>query len=399
MKSDRYIVRNMGGTAIMYNDYEEFEMNDFDDDIRQREELIEEIKKIDTSEDWNSIYPQINAIRKRWRRIPNMESAYEEKLVEEFESYLDAFYAKRKEGYRNNQTLKEELIQRAEQLKESTQFNDATNEMNELMEQWKAIGTAGKDTDDALWEKFNAARQTFFDRKHQYWEDLHEKFHNAKEIKENLIEQAAALADSYDWQKTGEAFHSLMDQWKAAGSAGREHEDRLWEEFNEHRQKFYSNRNAFYEKLHEEQDKKYEEKQKLVEQAKEVAEKAEYTKENTNFMKNLSNEWKAIGSCGKKREDEIWKEFRSIMDEYFERLRNWNEQRHAQWRQRMTDARNRKQQLLLDQQRYIKRMQDEIVGLIGERAIEEMEDRIEEKKEFIKQLEEEIADIDKTLAE
>ena len=190
-----------------------------------------------------------------------------------------------------------------------------------------------------------------------------------------------------------------MDQWKAAGSAGREHEDRLWEEFNEHRQKFYSNRNAFYEKLHEEQDKKYEEKQILVEQAKEVAEKAEYTKENTNFMKNLSNEWKAIGSCGKNREDEIWKEFRSIMDEYFEGLRNWNEQRHAQWRQRMTDARNRKQQLLLDQQRYIKRMQDEIVGLIGERAIEEMEDRIEEKKEFIKQLEEEIADIDKTLAE
>lgn len=399
MKSDRFIIRNTGGTAIMYNDYEEFEMNDFDDDIRQREELIEEIKKIDASEDWNSIYPQINSLRKKWRRIPNMESAYEEKLVEEFEGYLDAFYAKRKEGYKNNQTLKEELIQRAEQLKDSTQFNDATNEMNELMEQWKAIGSAGKDTDDALWEKFNAARQTFFDRKHQYWEDLHEKFHNAKEIKENLIQQAAALADSSDWQKTGEAFHSLMDQWKAAGSAGREHEDRLWEEFNEHRQKFYSNRNAFYEKLHEEQNKKYEEKQKLVEQAKEVAEKAEYTKENTNFMKNLSNEWKAIGSCGKNREDEIWKEFRSIMDEYFEGLRNWNEQRHAQWRQRMTDARNRKQQLLLDQQRYIKRMQDEIVGLIGERAIQEMEDRIEEKKEFIKQLEEEIADIDKTLAE
>ena len=69
MKSDRFIIRNTGGTAIMYNDYEEFEMNDFDDDIRQREELIEEIKKIDASEDWNSIYPQINSLRKKWRRI------------------------------------------------------------------------------------------------------------------------------------------------------------------------------------------------------------------------------------------------------------------------------------------------------------------------------------------
>lgn len=65
----------------------------------------------------------------------------------------------------------------------------------------------------------------------------------------------------------------------------------------------------------------------------------------------------------------------------------------------MMDARSRKQELVQNQKRQIKRMQDEMVGLLGQRAIDEMEERIEEKKEFIQQLEEELADIEKRLNE
>ena len=86
------------------------EVNDFDDDIRRREELIEEAKNITATEDWNEVMRQVNDLRKRWRRIPSWESAHEEKLTEEFDSYIDAFYAKRRELYQNVQKLKEDLI-------------------------------------------------------------------------------------------------------------------------------------------------------------------------------------------------------------------------------------------------------------------------------------------------
>ena len=59
-----------------------------------------------------------------------------------------------------------------------------------------------------------------------------------------------------------------MDAWKAAGNAGREFDDDLWNAFNEARQKFYAKRNEFYEKLHAEHDEKYAEKQALVKEAK-----------------------------------------------------------------------------------------------------------------------------------
>lgn len=384
----------------MYQENDDMlEVNDFDEDIRRREELIEEVKNIPADADWNEVMHQVNDLRRRWRRIQYWDSAYEETLAEEFDSYIDAFYAKRREFYQSAQKLKEELIEQARKVALSEEWNQATEEMNALMQQWKAAGSAGKETDDALWEQFNAARQQFFDRKHEHWEQLQGKFENARQVKENLIEQAAALEDSQEWQKTSEKFRKLMDEWKAVGSAGREHEDALWEKFNSSRQKFYERRNAHYDELHQVQGERYDAKKKLVAQAKEIADARSYTRENTKVMKDLGVEWKKVGSCGKEHEDQIWKEFRSIMDEYFDGLKQWNEQRHSQWRQRMQDARARKLELIQNQKRQIQRMKEEMVGLLGQRAIDDMQDRIDEKEDFIEQLEAEVADIDKSLNE
>ena len=384
----------------MYQENDDMlEVNDFDEDIRRREELIEEAKNIPADADWNEVMHQVNDLRRRWRRIQYWDSAYEETLAEEFDSYIDAFYAKRREFYQSAQKLKEELIEQARKVALSEEWNQATEEMNALMQQWKAAGSAGKETDDALWEQFNAARQQFFDRKHEHWEQLQGKFENARQVKENLIEQAAALEDSQEWQKTSEKFRKLMDEWKAVGSAGREHEDALWEKFNSSRQKFYERRNAHYDELHQVQGERYDAKKKLVAQAKEIADARSYTRENTKVMKDLGVEWKKVGSCGKEHEDQIWKEFRSIMDEYFDGLKQWNEQRHSQWRQRMQDARARKLELIQNQKRQIQRMKEEMVGLLGQRAIDDMQDRIDEKEDFIEELEAEVADIDKSLNE
>lgn len=384
----------------MYQENDDMlEVNDFDEDIRRREELIEEAKNIPADADWNEVMHQVNDLRRRWRRIQYWDSAYEETLAEEFDSYIDAFYAKRREFYQSAQKLKEELIEQARKVALSEEWNQATEEMNALMQQWKAAGSAGKETDDALWEQFNAARQQFFDRKHEHWEQLQGKFENARQVKEDLIEQAAALEDSQEWQKTSEKFRKLMDEWKAVGSAGREHEDALWEKFNSSRQKFYERRNAHYDELHQVQGERYDAKKKLVAQAKEIADARSYTRENTKVMKDLGVEWKKVGSCGKEHEDQIWKEFRSIMDEYFDGLKQWNEQRHSQWRQRMQDARARKLELIQNQKRQIQHMKEEMVGLLGQRAIDDMQDRIDEKEDFIEQLEAEVADIDRSLNE
>ena len=271
--------------------------------------------------------------------------------------------------------------------------------MTSLMDQWKVSGNAGKKTDDELWERFNAARQKFYDRKHANWENRTVQFENAKKVKEDLIEKAKSLQDSEEWQKTSAKYKELMDAWKAAGNAGREFDDDLWNAFNEARQKFYAKRNEFYEKLHAEHDGKYAEKQALVKEAKSIAGLQEYTREQTAMMKELSNKWKSIGFCGKDKEDEIWNEFRGVMDEYFAGLKSASEKRRANWRDHMAEIISRKEEQIANQKRQIKRLQDDMTGLVSEATVADLQDQVEDKEDFIKQLEQEIEDIEKKLAE
>ena len=221
----------------------------------------------------------------------------------------------------------------------------------------------------------------------------------SKYEKEDLIEKAKALQESEEWQKTSAKYKELMDAWKAAGNAGREFDDDLWNAFNEARQKFYAKRNEFYEKLHAEHDEKYAEKQALVKEAKSIAGLKEYTREQTAMMKELSNKWKSIGFCGKDKEDEIWNEFRGVMDEYFAGLKEASEKRRANWREHMQEIISRKEEQIANQKRQIKRLQDDMTGLVSEATVADLQDQVEDKEDFIKQLEQEIEDIEKKLAE
>lgn len=383
----------------MVNQWDEMmEEKDFDEDIKKREALIEEAKNLDASLTWNELSRKITEIKRKWKRISYWESAYEDRLAEDFDEVLDGYYAKRNEIYKNSQSLKQEVIAKAKELAACTNFNQATEEMNELMRQWKAAGSAGKE-EDALWESFNEARQSFFDRKRKFLEDRQNQFENAKKIKENLIEQASAYTDSNDWQKTSEALRDLLNQWKAAGYAGKEHDEALWSRFNETCQKFYVRRDAHYKELHEVQGENYGSKKELLAKAQEILDLKAFTKENTAKMKELNVEWKKVGSCGREKEDRIWNEFRSVMDAYFAGLKEYNDQRHQQWLQRMQDNRKRKQDLIQNQRRQLKRMQDDLSSILSEREVEEMKERIADKEEFIRELEEQLADIDKTIGE
>ena len=238
--------------------YEEFE--DMEAGIDQKQALVEESKKVDEIEDFNEAVRFVNDLKKKWRKTGFGESLAEEKLREEFEANVEKVYEKQKALSQKVVEAKEALIKEAEKTSLSDDFKKATEKMTSLMDEWKASGNAGKKTDDELWERFNAARQKFYDRKHANWENRAAQFENAKKVKEDLIEKARSLQDSEEWQKTSAKYKELMDAWKAAGNAGREFDDELWNAFNEARQKFYAKRNEFYEKLHAEHDEKYAEK-------------------------------------------------------------------------------------------------------------------------------------------
>ena len=384
---------------MYYNENDElFETEVEIDDVAEKKALIEEAKALDPEADWKEVAPQINALKKAWKRLPSNESMQDENLRDEFEAVLDVHFKKQRENFKVAKATKEALIKEAKALADTKEFGKANTRMNDMMGEWKASGSAGsKDVDDQLWEEFNKARKTFFDRRAKDWENRKAGFEAAKVAKEALVEKAKELAEGNNFRAAGNDFKKLMEDWKAAGSAGKAHEDELWTQFNAARQTFFDRRNAFYAEMNEKYEAVYNVKKGLVDKAAEVAANKEYTKENTAELKNLQKEWKAAGFCGKEKEDALWADFRAAMDDYFAGLKAFNDAKHADWVARMKDAYARKQELINNQERQIKRLEAERVGAMGDRELQAIEMRIADKQEFIDQLKSELADLEKRI--
>lgn len=139
-------------------------------------------------------------------------------------------------------SAKAELVERAEALAETTRWRSTGEAFDELMQEWKLAGSAGRDEDEALWQRFKAARRTFSNRRNAYFAELKRSRGEAREVKERLIARAEELAPSTDYERTFDEMQALMDEWKQAGSAGRDLEDPLWERFRAAREPFFERR-------------------------------------------------------------------------------------------------------------------------------------------------------------
>ena len=368
------------------------------DDISKKEEILKEAKEIPADADYKDVMPTISALQKKWRRIGEGESAYEESLRKQFDEVLDVFYAKQKEALKDVVTAKEELIKKAEALVDSKDLNKATNEINALFDEWKKLGYTDKKTDDELWAKFNTARQSFYDNRHELREQMAAKMQDAVKVKEELITKAEELADSTSWKKTTEAMDALMEEWKAAGYAGKEHNDELWDKFRAARKKFYDARSDFYAKQNAEFAEKVKSKQELIEKAKAIVEQNAYSRENSDKLKELSAAWKEVGFSGRDKEEKLWNEFKGTLDTYYAGLKAFNEQKHTDWLNRMESVKNRKVDMIEKQKKQLAWMERELTSVIGEAAFEEMQLDIEDKKAFIEQLEAELKELEDKIA-
>ena len=139
---------------------------------------------------------------------------------------------------------KEKLVAEAEKLAEGSDWRNGANRLRELLDHWKALPRLDKGTDDALWRRFSTARTSYTRRRKAHFAEQHEKRDGARVVKERLAAEAEKLAGSTDWGPTAGAFRDLMRDWKAAGPAPRDVDERLWKRFRGAQDAFFGAREA-----------------------------------------------------------------------------------------------------------------------------------------------------------
>ena len=165
--------------------------------------------------------------------------------------------AKEQKAQRREQAIarKEALAAEAEDLAEnSTEWKAAGDRIRAILEEWRGIRGIDRATDDELWKRYSRARDSFNRRRGSHFAELDRNRAQARKIKEELVERAEALKDSTDWGHTARAYRDLMTEWKAAGRAPREVDDKLWERFRAAQDHFFEARNA----INAERDRKFE---------------------------------------------------------------------------------------------------------------------------------------------
>lgn len=139
---------------------------------------------------------------------------------------------------------KEQIVAEAEALARSSDWRNGANRLRDLLEQWKALPRIDRAGDEALWKRFSTARTAYTRRRKAHFAELNEKREAARAVKERLVAEAEALADSTDWGPTAGRYRDLMQQWKAAGPAPKDVDDALWKRFRAAQDAFFGARDA-----------------------------------------------------------------------------------------------------------------------------------------------------------
>ena len=377
-----------------------------EDDIAKKEKLVERMQQLLDSEDWHGGGSVMRETMDEWRATPNWHTPREDELWNEFQSKRKAFYDRRSHVREEAANKKRELIEQAKGLADSTEWKSTADKFHGLMDQWKAAGSAGHEEDEKLWEQYNTYQHAFYNHRSEHYQQMRAEHAANKKAKQALIEEARQVVQpvpewgAKEWKAANNHMRDLMGRWKQIGPVDREDSDKLWDEFNGLRQKFFDAQHAHHVELEARYDANAAAKQELIDTAKRIAATEDYSAENTQAMRELDVKWKAIGYAGSNRNDALWDEFHTAKESFWDAKRAYNDKRHAQWLQKTQEALERKRGQIDNLNGQIDRLQDRIdhaTVMVSESRLNEWEGWIEEKKERIADLEKQVADIEQKL--
>lgn len=378
------------GGAIEYGtEDKENALEVMENTIREKQALCKDIDAV-ANEGNITEKEKFDELLKTFDGMKDWETAKETELKERISRAKERFETK-VNRINERVSLKEGLLEEARKLVDSNKWKEVRKAFEDLHDEWNEIGNAGEKESD-LWKEFSSLRRNFDNKRREYFKNLDDNRAAAVKKKEELIASAKEVVmNNKNFKSAADKMNKLMDDWKAAGYAGKEKGDELWEEFNGIRKKFFDDKKEYFESLEEQYKEAVQKKEELINRANDITQTAEYSKENTEAMMSIDKEWKEAGFAGYKKNDELWKKLKSIKDVF------WDGKR-ADSQKRFKERLDKKNELINSQREQLNKLQEDVYATDDYDVIHDLEHQIERKKDFIEQLKEEIADLQNRIA-
>ncbi|MFP4690719.1 MAG: DUF349 domain-containing protein [Bacteroidales bacterium] len=276
-------------------------------------------------------FQQLQKLHEAWKETGPVPKDKKDEIWDRFKAATDKLnkrrqehYEKLKEEQNKNYAAKLVLCEKAEQLsahlpETPRQWQEKTEEINELFKFWKTIGFAPKKVNNEIWNRFRTALDTFFSAKKEFFRRFKDQQKDNYNQKLNLCLQAEALKDSEDWKATTEELIRLQKEWKKVGPVPAKFSDKIWKRFRKACDHFFNRKSEHFANIGEKQDENLKNKQELIEKVKNHS-YSDDNKENLETLKEFQRQWMAIGHVPIKQKDKIQGEFRKAVDHQFDVL-------------------------------------------------------------------------------
>ena len=204
-------------------------------------EIIETIdyKELTNFASWESKTQEVIALQNKWKTIGFAPQKMNVKIFERFRKACDEFFRKKgeffktlKEGMNENLEKKRALCEKAEALKDSTDWKTTADELAKLQKEWKTIGPVAKKYSDAVWKRFISACDYFFEQKNKATSSQRSVEQENLEKKKAIIEKLNAIDDQIDTEETIQLVRNLMKEWNGIGHVPFKEKDRIYKQYH-----------------------------------------------------------------------------------------------------------------------------------------------------------------------
>lgn len=196
---------------------------------------------------WNKNTDEVMKLREDWKSIGIVERKHNNEVWNEFKTALDTFFDKKKEflgeareSFKDHKAAKEKLIARAEQLKDSSDWREATEALKKLQNDWKKIGSAGQRDENKLWSQFRGICDEFFARKKEFFDTLDDRQAANLKAKEDFLKRIGELKLEGSKEESLEFIKALATEWNAIDHIPKKDINRMTEAYDKAINKLYA---------------------------------------------------------------------------------------------------------------------------------------------------------------
>lgn len=204
-------------------------------------EIVESIEydELKTFTAWENKTQEVIALQNKWKTIGFAPQKMNVKIFERFRKACDDFFKKKgeffkslKEGMSANLEKKKELCEKAEALKDSTDWKETADILSKLQKEWKIIGPVPKKYSDAIWKRFISACDYFFEQKGKATSSQRSVEQENLEKKKEIIAKLTALNETADTEEASKEVRELMKEWNSIGHVPFKEKDKIYKQYH-----------------------------------------------------------------------------------------------------------------------------------------------------------------------